>query len=290
MTGALASAYTSGSQRARVVTESWGEQNLYCPNCSSPKLNRLEHNTKASDFSCPKCKFWYQLKGQKTPIRSSITDGAYESMMDAIRHDRTPNFYFMQYELATWRIVNLLLIPHFAFPPSAIIKRKPLSATARRAGWVGCNFALDRIPIDARISIVRDQIIAPAGEVRDRFRKVKPLSELPVTQRGWTLDVLNIVRRIQRGARSSRPQVSASRRNHPSPKLAERETPSAATGTVAVPLEFSNEDIYAFERELERLHPGNRHIRDKIRQQLQVLRDRGLLLHLGRNRWQIKAD
>jgi type II restriction enzyme len=250
MTGALASAYTSGSQRARVVTESWGEQNLYCPNCSSPSLNRLEHNTKASDFSCPKCQFWYQLKGQKTPIRSSITDGAYESMMDAIRHDRTPNFYFMQYELATWRIINLLLIPHFAFPPSAIIKRKPLSATARRHGWVGCNFDLERIPIDARIPVIRDQIISPAGEVRARFRKVKPLSELPVTERGWTLDVLNLVNRL---------------RNK----------------------EFTNQDIYAFERELETLHPGNRHIRDKIRQQLQVLRDRGLLLHLGRNRWQI---
>jgi hypothetical protein len=30
-----------------------------------------------------------------------------------------------------------------------------LSATARRAGWVGCNFALDRIPIDARIRVSR---------------------------------------------------------------------------------------------------------------------------------------
>ena len=25
-------------------------------------------------------------------------------MMNAIRHDETPNFYFMQYELATWRV------------------------------------------------------------------------------------------------------------------------------------------------------------------------------------------
>jgi type II restriction enzyme len=40
-------------------------------------------------------------------------------------------------------------------------------------------------------------------------------------------------------------------------------------------------DIYAFTRELEQLHPGNRHVRDKIRQQLQVLRDLGLLLHVG---------
>ncbi|MGA9776678.1 MAG: DpnI domain-containing protein [Verrucomicrobiia bacterium] len=32
MTGALAAAYQSGAQRARVVTEAWGEKNLFCPN------------------------------------------------------------------------------------------------------------------------------------------------------------------------------------------------------------------------------------------------------------------
>jgi type II restriction enzyme len=148
---------------------------------------------------------------------------------------------------------------------------------ARRHGWVGCNFALDRIPIDARISIVRDQIIAPAGEVRDRFRKVKPLSELSVTERGWTLDVLNIVRRL--GAQGARlEEVGSATFPASLPSRPSRETP---------PVEFANDDIYAFERELETLHPGNRHIRDKIRQQLQVLRDRGFLLHLARNRWQV---
>ena len=190
--------------------------------------------------------------------------------------------------------------PNFAFPPSAIIKRKPLSVTARRAGWVGCNFALDRIPIDARISVVRDQIISPAGEVRDRFRKVKPLSELPVTERGWTLDVLNIVRRIQRGARAgATPEgarvVFGAPVESPVQKWGAHAPSRAVFGAPAEhiphsPIEFSNEDIYAFERELETLHPGNRHIRDKIRQQLQILRDRGFLLHLGRNRWQIKRD
>jgi hypothetical protein len=32
---------------------------------------------------------------------------------------------------------------------------------------------------------------------------------------------------------------------------------------------------------LEQLDPDNRHIRDKIRQQLQVLRDAKLLIHVG---------
>jgi len=147
----------------------------------------------------------------------------------------------MQYELATWRVKNLLLVPSFAFPPSAIINRKPLSPTARRAGWVGCNFALNRVPADARIAVVTtfasprrsgvapdsdyktsalragfpgpdqntkfqdgdrrdacptETVIVPPEEVREKFKRIKPLKDISVTQRGWTLDVLNIVRRI----------------------------------------------------------------------------------------------
>src|ERR1035441_10423386 len=80
MTGALAADYHSGAQRARVVTESWGESNLYCPNCSSPKLTWLEPGHPASDYSCPKCRFWFQLKSRKSrtgtdslaPARSAL--------------------------------------------------------------------------------------------------------------------------------------------------------------------------------------------------------------------------
>jgi hypothetical protein len=35
--------------------------------------------------------------------------------------------------------------------------------------------------------------MVPAAEVREKFRRVKPLKEIPVTQRGWTLDALNVV-------------------------------------------------------------------------------------------------
>jgi type II restriction enzyme len=119
MTADLAAAYKSGAQRTRVVTESWGEHNLYCANCPSPRLARLSHNTKASDFRCPDCKFWYQLKGGKSRIGDRVNDGAYGAMMDAVQSDRTPNFLFLQYQPDTWTIENLLLIPHFAFPTSA---------------------------------------------------------------------------------------------------------------------------------------------------------------------------
>jgi type II restriction enzyme len=234
MTGALAAAYHSGAQRARVVTEAWGEKNLFCPNCSSPKLTWLEPGHPASDYSCPNCGFWYQLKSQRSPIRNSINDGAYRAMMDAIQNDETPSFYFMQYELATWRVRNLLLVPHFAFPPSAIIKRKPLSPTARRAGWIGCNFALNRIPVDARIAVVTESRVTPENEVREKFRRVKPLGEIKAKERGWTLDVLNIVAAHLRGRDASprRPRTAGLRKAPGAPR-SEPAVPTKPTGISA---------------------------------------------------------
>jgi len=250
MTGELAAAYTSGSQRARVITEAWGEKNLYCPNCASPKLSRLTHNTKVSDYSCPSCGFWYQLKGQKRRLGKSVSDGAYSAMMNAIRRDETPNFYFLHYDLATWSIRNLLLVPHFAFPPSAIIKRNPTTPKGRSQPWIGCNIALHHIPTDARIALVKESQVTPAAEVRSQFRKIKPLGEIKAKERGWTLDVLNAVRRLGK-------------------------------------IEFTTADAYSFARELEALHPDNRHVKDKIRQQLQVLRDMKLLMHIEHGRWRL---
>jgi len=61
---------------------------------------------------------------------------------------------------------------YFAFPASAIIKRPPLALTARRAGWVGCNFDLRHIPADARISIVVEKQITPSNEVPHNLKKL----------------------------------------------------------------------------------------------------------------------
>jgi len=251
MDGNLAAAYKSQSQRARIVTERWGQQNLYCCNCSASRLFQLRNNSKAGDFECTGCGCWYQLKSQRGKIQGCVAGGAYQSMMEAIRNDRTPNFYFLQYEWQTWQVKNLLLVPHFAFPPSAILKRKPLSLTARRAGWIGCNISLQQIPADARIPIIVDGNIVPTAEVRKQFRQVKPLKDVPAAGRGWTLEVLAAIRSLNRAA-------------------------------------FSTKDAYALAPGLQALHPANRHVSEKIRQQLQVLRDIGFLVHLSRGEWKLK--
>ena len=250
MPAVLATRYKSKAQQARVVTEAWGLEQLFCANCDSTSLGGTPVNNQAIDFVCPRCSAPFQLKAKNGAIGSTLGDGAFSAMMAAIREDRTPNLLVMRYDWPSWLVRDLILIPSFAFPPSAIIKRKPLSTTARRAGWVGCNIALNQIPAEARIPVITESLVASASEVREKFARVKPLKELSVKERGWTLDVLNAIRRLGKA-------------------------------------EFTTADAYAFERELEQLHPDNRHIRDKIRQQLQVLRDRNLLLHLGRNCWRL---
>ncbi|MBC7931318.1 MAG: restriction endonuclease [Rubrivivax sp.] len=247
----LASTYKSAAQQARVVSEAWGQTNLYCPNCQSPNLNSAPNNTAAVDYFCPVCNLPFQLKSKSSPIGDRIIDAAYEAMRRAIELDRTPNLYALHYERMSWRVRNLILVPHFAFSISAIEARKPLAEHARRAGWVGCNIVLRNIPPDARIKLITDGVPAPPHLVRESFHRLKPLEEIGARERGWTLDVLRIVR---------------------------------STGKSV----FSNNDVYQFAPQLEKLHPNNRHVRDKIRQQLQVLRDRGFLIQVERSIWALK--
>ena len=236
--------YKSASQRARVGTESWGAENFFCPACESPRLNVAPRNTVAVDYFCPSCESPFQLKSQSKPLGGRIVDAAYSEMKRAILEDRTPNLFVLHYDLDTWVVRTVLLVPHFALALSAVERRKPLAPTARRAGWVGCSILLDKIPVHARISVVTEGTPHTPREVRGSYNRLRPLEKLNVEKRGWTLDVLQVVQSLGN-------------------------------------LEFTLADVYAHADDLAKLHPNNRHIRDKIRQQLQVLRDLGLLTFLG---------
>ena len=50
---------------------------------------------------------------------------------------------------------------------------------------------------------------------------------------------------------------------------------------------FSLADVYNAENELVRLFPKNKNIKAKVRQQLQILRDKGWLSFLGNGRYAI---
>ena len=194
MPGELAAPYRSGSQRTRVVSEAWGEENLYCSNCTSDRLRRLPTNTPALDFECPQCASLFQLKSQRHRFTTRINDAAYDKMREAILEGMTPNILALHYDPTSWTVQNLILVPNFAFSLSCLEKRKALRSSAERAGWVGCNILLVNIPRDARIPVVIDGQPASPASVRQQYGRLRPLEKLKAEARGWTLDVLNVGR------------------------------------------------------------------------------------------------
>jgi len=191
----------------------------------------------------------FQLKAQRKWNCSRITDGAYESMIKAIAGDRNPSLFVMQYS-GDWTIANLMVVPNSFFSSSVIEVRSPLGPLARRAGWTGCNINLRLIPPPGRITIVESGRPIATSRVRRQFAQAQRLRSVSPSVRGWTLDVLRAVTKMNRDR-------------------------------------FSLQDAYSFEEELKQLHPRNSNIRPKIRQQLQVLRDEGFVEFLGKGEYRL---
>lgn len=240
MKAVLAEGYRSTSQKIRVITESWLAHCGYCPICGS-ELISAKANAKVFDFECKGCAYQYELKSKRAlKLGNKITDGAYSSMMQRIVEFDSPHFFFLTYDTSL-SVTNLLAVPNYFFQPSVIEQRKPLSVNARRAGWVGCNILLDQIPEIGKINLVKNSQFVPREQVLKTWKKTTFLSQQnKIEARGWTLDVMKCI-----------------------DKLNTRE--------------FSLNMIYQFESELSYKYPNNHSVKDKIRQQLQVLRDRGYL-------------
>jgi len=195
------------------------------------------------------CSLVYQLKSGKTALKNRIVDAGYDAMIRAIRSEQVPNLFLLRYS-PSWSVDTLLLVPSFFFSESAIEKRTPLSPNARRAHWVGCNILLNKIPVDGRIAVVSNGVAARPSQVRAEYERIQPLRALNREVRGWTLDVLNVLRNLRK------PEISLM-------------------------------DVYAFEQSLQEMHPHNKNVRAKIRQQLQILRDLGFLGFEGGGRYRV---
>jgi hypothetical protein len=79
-------------------------------------------------------------------------------------------------------------------------------------------------------------------------------------ERGWTLDVLNIVRRVVEERGCPHPQHFRQLQRHGKVSTSQN-LPRAAAGDSRAPSEFTNEDVYTHARELEQLHPDSRSFR-----------------------------
>lgn len=237
------------TQQVRVITECWFQGFGYCLACQADILKPTKANTKARDFVCSVCHAPYELKSSGKKLGTRIVDGEYASMMARIAAGEAPTLMILQYT-PEWHIRNLLALHSVFLTPDIVEARKPLSSTARRAGWQGCNLRIDRIPIDGKIPLIRDGVIAEKDAVRNLFAQSARFGELKPTQRGWTALAFSFVRKIGKS-------------------------------------EFSLQEIYGFEDEMHAAYPQNSHVRDKIRQQMQILRDLGYVEFLGRGEYRV---
>lgn len=206
-------------------------------------------NKPVADFLCPACASDYELKSKKGKFATKATDGAYATMISRINRQNAPSFFFLGHDGI--RVHTFFTVPAHYFTPDIIEKRRPLGPTARRAGWVGCNILLRQIPASGRIYYIRNGEEQSRQQVMDTYAATSFLRNTASSQlRGWLLDVMWCIE-----------------------KLGERE--------------FALNDVYRFEHHLAVLHPQNHHIRPKIRQQLQYLRDMGYLSFTGRGKYRL---
>jgi type II restriction enzyme len=145
-------------------------------------------------------------------------------------------------------VENFLIIPKQFFTTEIIIKRKPLSETARRAGWVGCNIDISNVSEAGKVFLIKDTKLIDKSIVENSFRKTLFLRDKTLDSKGWIIDLMTCIDLIKKES-------------------------------------FTLEDVYKFENKLKIKYPSNNFIKDKIRQQLQVLRDKGIIEFISRGNY-----
>jgi type II restriction enzyme len=172
-------------------------------------------------------------------------------MCERLDSSDNPNLLLLNYDLARLSVRNAFIVPKHFFVREIIEERKPLAATARRAGWIGCNILLGQVPEAGKIFIVQNGVERPKELVLAEWKKTLFLRRESLEGRGWLVEVMRCVESIGRP-------------------------------------EFKLEDVYRFEPKLRAIYPNNQNVRPKIRQKLQELRDAGFLDFVGRGRYRIR--
>ncbi len=236
----LAVGYKSNSQKIRVMTEDWTEKNVFCPNCGSV-IKNLENNKPVSDFLCESCLENYEQKASKNKFKGKVLSSEYKTLVGKLSSDEKPHFFFLHYLISDYSVDDFFVVPKYFFVPEIIEQRKALSENAKRAGWVGSNILFDMIPESGKIFYIENGKEKNKKDILNKWQKTAFLEKIKKPElKGWILDVMNCVESLGKEI-------------------------------------FTLAEIYKFEEDLKVLHPENKHIKDKIRQQLQFLRDKGYL-------------
>lgn len=158
------------------------------------------------------------------------------------------NFIIVYYNSQNWSVRDVIIVPKYFITPECIIPSKPLPETAKRAGWPGCDVL---VPEYGRIYWIKSGVVQSFQTVRTLWnRRIKLVEDKTFEARTWLIDVIFYIEKLRKKT-------------------------------------FMLQDLYKFEAELRDKHLNNKHVKDKLRQQLQILRDRGYLKFLGDGNYEI---
>ncbi|MBN8823371.1 MAG: restriction endonuclease, partial [Spirosoma sp.] len=191
-----------------------------------------------------KCKSEYELQSKKDSISLKIVNGAYNSMIEKINTNNNPHFFFLNYSSSSYQVINFFVITKHYFIFDVIEKRKPLSHKAKRSGWTGCNILLQNIPNSGRIFFIKNGKVEDREAVLENWRRTSFLSKQKPDKRSWTIEVMKVI----------------------------EDVPTQ---------NFTLKEVYQAESFFKKIFPENNFIKDKIRQQLQILRDKGIIEFKG---------
>ncbi|MBA5248936.1 MAG: restriction endonuclease [Gammaproteobacteria bacterium] len=246
----VADTYHSKSQKIRVLSENWVNEYIYCPSCGN-SVSEYENNKPVADFYCSTCKEDYELKSKSgKSLGKTVIDGKYDTMIERITSQTSPNFFFLNYDKNTFDVLNFVATPKHMFVPEMIIKRN--KGLANRPNYFMCNIDISNIPNSGKIFYIKDGEQENKDKILDDWNRTSFLKQsTDLKSKGWLLDTMVCIDKINKN-------------------------------------NFTLNDIYQFEERLRLKHPENNNIQAKIRQQLQVLRDKNYLEFQGRGKYKIK--
>lgn len=239
----IANEYKSNSQKARIITENWFLENFKCPYCG---MFLIQHgaNNKCADFYCEKCKEEFELKSinGKFP-KKKINGSEYNATVEKIRSGTGINWILLEHD--NYIVKNLTFIPKYMIYDELIEPRKPLSNTARRAGWQGCRICISKIPSFGKIQYIENEKSVENKIIEYKLDKAEFFKNSDIKNKNWKLEILSIIDTLD--------------------------------GNM-----FTLKDLSKFILDLQEKHPNNKNIDAKVRQTLQYLRDDGFLEFLDK--------
>ncbi len=237
----------SPSQKIRKMTEFWAAENIYCPSCWE-SIIQYSNNKPVADFYCKKCREDFELKAKKSnSLGRIVPDGSYKTMIERLESSTNPSFFFLTYS-PNLEISNFLIIPKFFIRPENIIQAPRVLKD--RGDYIMCNISLVWIPESGKIFYIKDKEFLEKERILESWEKTCFLQNSKWEAKGWLLDTMRCIDMIWKK-------------------------------------EFTIADIYNFTTILKEKYPENNNIEAKLRQQLQVLRDRGYLAFKAKGRYKI---